>query len=92
MPLADLAKGPLIGPVVGPVAGGFLAHAEGWRWVFWLLAILSGTMSLIALPILRETYAPVLLACRAEPADGAASSPTMHLSPLQLGALLLGLY
>ncbi len=27
--------GPLLGPVIGPVAGGFLAQAKGWRWVFW---------------------------------------------------------
>jgi MFS family permease len=31
--------GPILGPVVGPVAGGFLAEAEGWRWVFWVIAI-----------------------------------------------------
>lgn len=28
-----------LGPVVGPVAGGFLTEAEGWRWVFWVIAI-----------------------------------------------------
>ena len=26
--------------VVGPVIGGFLAENKGWRWTFWLLAIL----------------------------------------------------
>lgn len=31
---------PLLGPVVGPVVGGFLSAGLGWRWVFWLLAIL----------------------------------------------------
>ena len=31
--------GPLIGPVVGPIAGGFLSQAKGWRWVFWIIAI-----------------------------------------------------
>jgi multidrug resistance protein len=34
--MAAFSIGPLFGPVVGPVAGGFLAAAEGWRWVFWL--------------------------------------------------------
>jgi multidrug resistance protein len=34
------SMGPLLGPVIGPVAGGFLAQAAGWRWVFWLLTIL----------------------------------------------------
>ena len=37
--MAIWAMGPLVGPVVGPVCGGFLSQAEGWRWVFWLLAI-----------------------------------------------------
>lgn len=34
------AMGPLLGPVIGPVAGGYLSAAKGWRWIFWLLAIL----------------------------------------------------
>jgi len=37
--MAIFALGPLLGPVIGPVAGGFLSEAEGWRWVFWVLAI-----------------------------------------------------
>jgi multidrug resistance protein len=36
------ALGPLLGPCIGPVAGGFLIEAAGWRWVFWLIAILVG--------------------------------------------------
>ena len=37
--MAIWALGPLMGPVIGPVAGGFLAEAEGWRWVLWVIAI-----------------------------------------------------
>ncbi|KAL4747223.1 major facilitator superfamily domain-containing protein, partial [Aspergillus terricola var. indicus] len=37
--MAVWALGPILGPVAGPVAGGFLAEAEGWRWVFWVIAI-----------------------------------------------------
>lgn len=37
--MALWAMGPLLGPVVGPIAGGFLSQAKGWRWVFWLIAI-----------------------------------------------------
>lgn len=37
--LAIWALGPLLGPVIGPVAGGFLAQAEGWRWILWVIAI-----------------------------------------------------
>ena len=49
--MAIFGIGPLLGPVIGPIAGGYLAEAEGWRWVFWVIAIavsssllLSGTM------------------------------------------------
>lgn len=37
--MALFALGPLLGPVIGPVAGGYLAQAKGWRWVFWVLTI-----------------------------------------------------
>lgn len=37
--MALFALGPLIGPVIGPVAGGYLAEAAGWRWIFWVLTI-----------------------------------------------------
>lgn len=55
------ALGPLIGPVVGPVAGGFLAQAAGWRWVFWLVTIVSGVTAAFSIAFQRETYEPVLL-------------------------------
>ena len=53
--------GPLVGPVVGPVAGGFLSQARGWRWTFWLCAILGGAIMVPFLILNRETYAPTLL-------------------------------
>ncbi|KAF2016704.1 MFS general substrate transporter [Aaosphaeria arxii CBS 175.79] len=59
------AMGPLLGPCAGPAAGGFLIRAAGWRWVFWLIAILSGILIPITFFCLRETYAPVLLDQRA---------------------------
>jgi multidrug resistance protein len=37
--MALFALGPLLGPVIGPVAGGYLAEAAGWSWIFWLIAI-----------------------------------------------------
>lgn len=37
--IAIWALGPLLGPVIGPVAGGFVSQSLGWRWVFWILAI-----------------------------------------------------
>ncbi|KAF6823666.1 bicyclomycin resistance [Colletotrichum plurivorum] len=53
--------GPLLGPIVGPVAGGFLSESAGWRWVFWLLVIVSGVLSIVMIIFLKETYAAVIL-------------------------------
>ncbi|SPO02059.1 related to multidrug resistant protein [Cephalotrichum gorgonifer] len=59
--MAIFSIGPLLGPIIGPVAGGFLADAKGWRWVFWVLAIIIAAL-VVAIPIfMQETYAPVLL-------------------------------
>ena len=55
------AMGPLMGPVVGPFAGGFLGEEVGWRWVFWVLLIASGTMAFGIELLNQETYAPVLI-------------------------------
>ncbi|KAL0929776.1 polyamine transporter 3 [Colletotrichum truncatum] len=59
--LSIWALGPLLGPSLGPVIGGFLIERAGWRWVYWLLAILGGAFAVLALIVMRETYAPVLL-------------------------------
>jgi multidrug resistance protein len=59
--MAGFSIGPLLGPIVGPVAGGFLAQSKGWRWNFWLLAILGGFFAIVMALTMKETYAPVLL-------------------------------
>ncbi|EED19989.1 MFS multidrug transporter, putative [Talaromyces stipitatus ATCC 10500] len=55
--------GPLAGPmslVLGPVIGGFLAVGKGWRWKFWLLAILGGFFGIATAIIMRETHPEIL--------------------------------
>ncbi|KAK8122752.1 hypothetical protein PG984_011422 [Apiospora sp. TS-2023a] len=64
--MAAISIGPLMGPIIGPIAGGFLADAEGWRWNFWLLAIVGGVIAIASVFVLRETYHPVLLERRAK--------------------------
>ncbi|KAJ5888343.1 MFS transporter [Penicillium taxi] len=59
--MALFGLGPLLGPVIGPVIGGFVTEYLGWRWTFWLILILSGCISLLALILMRETFEPVLL-------------------------------
>jgi multidrug resistance protein len=37
--MALWALGPLLGPMIGPIVGGFVVDSIGWRWVFWIIAI-----------------------------------------------------
>ena len=57
---------PLSAPVAGPVVGGFVVETVGWRWLMGIIAILSGVCGIATVPILPETFAPVLLRRRAE--------------------------
>ncbi|GAP89764.1 putative fluconazole resistance protein 1 [Rosellinia necatrix] len=58
--------GPLLGPVIGPVVGGFLSAALGWRWTFWLVAILGGAAAVGTLIFMRETHPNTLLGRKAK--------------------------
>ncbi|RFU29502.1 hypothetical protein B7463_g6841, partial [Scytalidium lignicola] len=59
--MALWGMGPQLGPAIGPAIGGFLAEAKGWRWVFWLQAIISGAVLTLGVILLHETYAPAIL-------------------------------
>lgn len=58
--MAIYSLGPLIGPAVGPIAGGFITETIGFKYVFIVIAGLCGLASLVGIPFLRETYAPVI--------------------------------
>ncbi|KAI1382308.1 major facilitator superfamily transporter [Hypoxylon crocopeplum] len=45
----------LLAPAIGPVIGGLLAQFVGWRFIFWLLAILAGVVFIIHATFLPET-------------------------------------
>jgi DHA2 family multidrug resistance protein len=50
--IAIYGMGSVLGPIVGPVAGGWLAEAYNWRWVFYMivpfaLLALIGTLAFI---------------------------------------------
>ena len=59
--MAVWGMGAQLGPILGPVIGGFLSQAKGWRWVFWLLTIVSGAALLLGAVFLRETYPVIIL-------------------------------
>ncbi|KAG2348787.1 MFS general substrate transporter [Suillus weaverae] len=52
--------GPLIGPAIGPVMGGFIAESVGVQHVFYVVVAISGVAAVIGIPLLRESYAPVI--------------------------------
>jgi multidrug resistance protein len=56
--------GPLLGPTLGPLFGGIIVQRLGWRWIYWVLAIVCVTNVTLGFFFLRETYAPTLLARR----------------------------
>ncbi|KAI0533122.1 cycloheximide resistance protein [Xylaria digitata] len=64
--LAVYSVGPLLGPILGPIAGGFLSGAKGWRWNFWLLAIISGFITIVMFFVMKESFGPVILKRKTE--------------------------
>ncbi|KAH8816353.1 bicyclomycin resistance protein [Xylogone sp. PMI_703] len=59
--MSFFVMGPIIGPIVGPICGGYLTQAKGWRWIFWVLSMLSGVFLVGSILLMRETYAVVIL-------------------------------
>lgn len=53
--------GVVLGPTIGPIAGGYLTPALGWRWAFWLMAIVAAPLCLVVVLFMRESYPYVLL-------------------------------
>ena len=64
--MAIYSLGPLIGPAVGPIAGGFITETVGFKWVFIVISAMCGLASIVGIPLLRETYAPVIRLCIAK--------------------------
>ncbi|CAG8955438.1 hypothetical protein HYFRA_00010304 [Hymenoscyphus fraxineus] len=79
--LSVSAFGSLWGPVLGPVAGGFVTQSLGWRWVFWIITIASGTIALITAIIMRETYAPLLLERKASKLRKSTGNTSLKVEP-----------
>lgn len=77
--MAIFAAAPFLGPAVGPIVslmrdalnttnpqvGGFVGETVGWRWVAAMIALFSGTLTVVGFLLIPETYASVLLKRRA---------------------------
>jgi len=48
------------GPVLAPIAGGFIAQSVGSKYIFIVTAAGCGVSAVIGIPLLRETYGPVV--------------------------------
>ncbi|AEO59172.1 general substrate transporter [Thermothelomyces thermophilus ATCC 42464] len=76
--MAAWALGPLLGPCIGPVAGGYLIRAAGWRWVYWLIAILAGVITVFTFFTIKESYAPVILERKAKRLRKETGNPNLR--------------
>ncbi|OQV09423.1 hypothetical protein CLAIMM_13548 [Cladophialophora immunda] len=72
-----LGCGPNVAPGLGPVLGGVLAEKAGWRWIFWVLAILSTLSLVLIFALLPETARNVV-------GNGSHSVPVLNKSLLLL--------
>ncbi|KAG2132064.1 major facilitator superfamily domain-containing protein [Suillus clintonianus] len=52
--------GPVIGPAVGPVMGGFIAESIGIKYDFYVVVAMCAIAAVLGIPLLRESYAPVI--------------------------------
>ncbi|KAL2832753.1 major facilitator superfamily domain-containing protein [Aspergillus pseudoustus] len=66
VPMAAFSASPFLGPAIGPLAGGYLADATGWRWLYWLTLILAFVAWVLITFTVPETSAPQILKKRAK--------------------------
>ncbi|KUJ19900.1 MFS multidrug transporter [Mollisia scopiformis] len=64
--LSIYTAGPLLGPAIGPIIGGYVTQHLSWRWIFWIVSIASSCFSILAISLLKETYAPKILSRKAK--------------------------
>lgn len=58
---AVLTFASVLGPVLGPIIGGVITQRASWRWIFWVLTIACGTVTVIMGFFMQETNAPVII-------------------------------
>lgn len=62
--------GPLLGPSLGPLIGGTMVGRMHWRWIFWMLFLVSGGVTLMIYFFLGETNPTVILQQRRKELQG----------------------
>ncbi|KAJ3095880.1 hypothetical protein HK100_005707, partial [Physocladia obscura] len=58
--MAYYGLGIILGPALGPIIGGFLTQGLSWRWLFYIVSIVSAVIWTAVFFLFPETYAPYL--------------------------------
>lgn len=76
--MSAFAVGPLLGPIIGPVVGGYVSGELGWRWVFWIISMVSGFVTITFFLFARETYAPTILQRKVNKLRKSTNNPSLY--------------
>lgn len=76
--MAAYSLGPTLGPVLAPVISSFIVTGLGWKWCFFVLTIFNVAVAVFGLVFFEETYAPRLLALKAERLRKETGNPHLH--------------
>ena len=64
---------PYLGPALGPILGGIITELVDWQWVFWVMSIINGVITVVGVIFIHESYTPALLRRKAAAQSKAAS-------------------
>ena len=67
---------PLLGPTIGPLLGGIVVSYLHWRWIFWILLVISLVMLTFCYFFLKESMSTILLQRRADKMQRQSSDRT----------------
>lgn len=76
--LAGVFLIPFVGAALAPIIGGFVVQAKGWRWVFYVLAIINGLIGIFGTIFYIETYSPTLLRAKAQILRKSTGNDNLH--------------
>jgi multidrug resistance protein len=69
---------PFLSPAVAPIMGGYLTQYTTWRWVFWATSIFDAAVQVACFFLLKETFAPAILAKKAAHLRRATGNTQLH--------------